>query len=164
MRAPGRLVPAVSPVPGMRIDQVVSCPSSFYRYLYAEVGRGYHWVDRLAWTDEMIAAHLSIPGLTLWVLRVQGAPAGYFELRPWDDGSIEIAYFGLLPEFVGKGLGKMLLSFATERAWDTHPTRVWVHTCTFDHPAALPNYLARGFVITHSEQYSVAGLGQETNP
>jgi GNAT superfamily N-acetyltransferase len=67
--------------------------------------------------------------------------------------SVEIAYFGLLPAYVGRGLGKYLLSEAAARAWTLQPSRVWLHTSTLDHPAALPNYLARGFSISRVEQY-----------
>ncbi len=67
--------------------------------------------------------------------------------------SFEIAYFGLLPPYVGQGLGKYLLSEAAARAWTLQPSRVWLHTSTLDHPAALPNYLARGFSIFRVEHY-----------
>src|SRR5690349_12004539 len=77
-----------------RIEQVYNCPASFYRYLYAEVGRYFHWVDRLSWSDDEIYEHLRQPKLTLWVMYHEGAPAGYFELLAEADGSTEIAYFG----------------------------------------------------------------------
>src|SRR5437870_3429642 len=77
----------------VRIDRVASSPASFYRYLYSEVGRFYHWIDRLPWTDDDIRAHLARAEITLWVMYREGSPAGYFELEKHDDGSIEIAYF-----------------------------------------------------------------------
>jgi GNAT superfamily N-acetyltransferase len=146
-----RTVP--SPEPQARIERVSSCPASFFRYLYAEVGRNYHWVDRLGWTDEELRARLANPVVSLHLLTVAGAPAGYFELERRDDGSVEIAYFGLLPEFLGRGLGKYLLSQAAEAAWALGPNRVWLHTCTLDDKAALPNYLARGFRPYKTESY-----------
>jgi GNAT superfamily N-acetyltransferase len=82
-------------------------------------------------------------------------PAGYFELRKCEDGSTEIAYFGLLPAFLGRGLGKHLLTAATEQAWAEGANRVWLHTCTLDDPAALPNYLKRGFKPCKTEKYEV---------
>jgi GNAT superfamily N-acetyltransferase len=154
MLSPSELSPAQMASEGARIDQAVHCPASFYRYLYGEVGRLYHWVDRLGWTDEEIRAHLAQPGLTLWVMYADGAPAGYFELRQCADGSTEIAYFGLLPEFVGRGLGKQLLMSAVERAWASGANRVWLHTCTLDDRAALPNYLKRGFRPFKEEIYT----------
>jgi ribosomal protein S18 acetylase RimI-like enzyme len=155
--SPAELRPVAAPDPAPRIERVGECPASFYRYLYAEVGRAFHWVDRSRWSDDTVRAHLATPGLSLWLLTWQAAPAGYFELKPHDDGSTEIAYFGLLPEFIGRGWGKWLLSEAVRAAWATMPSRVWLHTCTLDHPAALPNYLGRGFRAVREETYTVGG-------
>jgi GNAT superfamily N-acetyltransferase len=84
------------------------------------------------------------------------ALAGYYELRQDDDGGVEIAYFGLLPEFIGRGLGGALLTSAIEVAWSPRggivPTRVWVHTCNRDHPQALANYQARGMIVYKVEE------------
>lgn len=139
--------------PLVRIERVIECPASFFRYLYSEVGRFYHWIDRLPWTDEQIRKHVARAEITLWVMFSEGAPAGYFELEKHDDGSIEIAYFGLMQEFLGRGLGKHLLSVAAEQAWSDGADRVWLHTCTLDDPAALPNYLKRGLKPFKRETY-----------
>jgi ribosomal protein S18 acetylase RimI-like enzyme len=128
---------------------------SLWRWLYTEVGRDYRWVDRLPWTDEEARAYLEDPNVSLWLLRVEDATAGYFELRSEPDGSVEIVYFGLLPAFTGRGLGAHLLTEAVERAWAAGATRVWLHTCSLDHPAAIPNYLSRGFTILKIEQFTV---------
>jgi ribosomal protein S18 acetylase RimI-like enzyme len=154
LRSPGDLRPAAAPDPAPRIERVGECPASFYRYLYSEVGRAFHWTDRLRWSDDTILSHLSTPGLSLWLLIWEAAPAGYFELKPHDDGSLEIAYFGLLPQYIGRGWGKYLLTEAVRAAWRERPTRVWLHTCTLDHPAALPNYLQRGFRPVREESYT----------
>jgi GNAT superfamily N-acetyltransferase len=159
MTDPAALRSAPSPEPDARIERVVGCPASFFRYLYAEVGRNYHWVDRLGWTDDELRARLAKPEVSLHLLSVAGAPAGYFELERRDDDSVEIAYFGLLPEFLGRGLGKYLLSRAAEAAWALGPKRVWLHTCTLDDKAALPNYLARGFSTFKSETYETELAG-----
>jgi GNAT superfamily N-acetyltransferase len=151
--APSEIVAAECPDPRARVERIEACPASFFRYLYAEVGRNYHWVDRLAWTDEVVRAYLADATVTLWLLTVAGSPAGYFELKRHDDGSAEIAYFGLLPEFIGRGLGKYLLSEAARQAWNAGAHRVWLHTCTLDDPAALPNYKARGFRPFKTEAY-----------
>jgi GNAT superfamily N-acetyltransferase len=143
------------------IVQVLNCPASFYRYLYAEVGRLYHWTDRLPWTDDEIRAHLARPAITLWVMFVEGSPAGYFELERHADGSTEIAYFGLLQESLGRGLGKHLLTEAVTRAWQQGANRVWLHTCTLDDPAALPNYLKRGFKPFKEENYFTTVSAEE---
>jgi GNAT superfamily N-acetyltransferase len=85
-------------------------------------------------------------------LLVRGMPAGWFELHRSADES-EIAYFGLLPSFTGQRLGPALLTRATEEAWRSDPMRVWLHTCSLDHPAALRNYKARGFTPYREEAY-----------
>jgi len=148
---PNAFHPSWTGVAGVRVDRVEGCPPSFFRYLYEEVGRGYGWVDRLSWTDDEIARHLADPANALWVMSVTNAPAGYFELRQEYGGSVELAYFGLLPACVGRGLGGHLLSVAVERAFETGAHRVWLHTCTKDNPSALPNYLKRGFVPFRTE-------------
>src|SRR6476646_2151857 len=75
------------------VERAEDPPASLWRFLYAEVGREYHWVDRLGWSDEEALGYLRQPGLELWVLRVAGELAGYFELRQDGDGGVEIAYF-----------------------------------------------------------------------
>ncbi len=153
LREPSWLRPSPCPDPRARVERMEGCPASFFRYLYAEVGRAYHWYDRQAWTDEQNRARLQDPAVSVHLLTVAGAPAGYFELEKHVDGSVEIAYFGLLPEFLGRGLGKYLLSEAVAAAWALGASRVWLHTCSLDSPAALPNYLARGFLPYMKETY-----------
>ncbi|MEP7064603.1 MAG: GNAT family N-acetyltransferase [Gemmatimonadota bacterium] len=140
---------------GFRIEQASPCPISFFRYLYEEVGREYRWSDRLTWTDAQCGAHLANPGVSIWVLYGHGAPGGYFELNKQHDGSTEIALFGLIRDYIGLGLGKQMLTAAAERAWALGASRVWLHTCTLDYAAALPNYLARGFEKFREEEYEI---------
>jgi GNAT superfamily N-acetyltransferase len=141
--------------PDFRIEHAHPCPIPFFRYLYTEVGRDYRWRDRLAWTDEQCAAHLASPDVSIWVLYGNGVPGGYFELNKESDGSVEIAYFGLMREFIGRGLGKAMLAEAANRAWSLGVSRVWLHTCTLDDPAALPNYIARGFEKFRELEYEI---------
>ena len=141
--------------PSIQIEELPDCSIELFRYLYAEVGRNYHWIDRLPWTDEQIVAHLNKPENSIWLMTCDGETAGYFELRQCEDGSVELAYFGLMPQFIGRGLGKHLLTSATEQAWALGANRVWLHTCTLDDPAALPNYLKRGFKPFKTEKYTV---------
>jgi ribosomal protein S18 acetylase RimI-like enzyme len=155
MTDPSALDGAPAPVPGAVVERVEQAPPSLWRFLYTEVGREYHWVDRLSWTDEEIGAYLADPALELWVLRVGGETAGYVELRKHPDAAVEIAYFGLLPAFVGQGLGKFLLTKAVDRAWARGAARVWLHTSSLDHSSALSNYLSRGFSIWKQETYDV---------
>jgi GNAT superfamily N-acetyltransferase len=154
MQSPADLRPAEAPNPAPEVHRMGKCSPAFFRYLYREVGRAYHWTDRLAWTDETIRDHLSAPSISLWLMTWQDGPAGYFELKRHDDDSVEIAYFGLLPDYIGRGWGKYLLTEAVRAAWKQNPVRVWLHTCTLDHPAALPNYIGRGFQPVREEVYS----------
>ncbi|MPY87235.1 MAG: prephenate dehydrogenase/arogenate dehydrogenase family protein [Luteitalea sp.] len=154
MTSPDALKPVEFHDASACVEQLRDTPPSFYRYLYREVGRRYHWVERYDWTDGHIARHLAQPALELWLLRVGGAPAGYFELKRCSDGNTEIAYFGLLEEFIGRGYGKGLLTAAVRAAWAGEARRVWVHTCSLDHPAALRNYFARGFTLYQQEEYA----------
>jgi GNAT superfamily N-acetyltransferase len=154
-RCPSMLRRADAPAGDIAVYQVEDCAPSLWRRLYKEVGAAYHWVDRLGWTDDDIRRYLADPNVSLWILSVEGGVAGYFELRRHEDDSIEIAYFGLLPTYVGRGLGKYLLTEAAARAWELKPTRVWLHTSTLDHPAALPNYVARGFSVFKIEEYAI---------
>ena len=122
--------------------------AEFYRFLYFAVGKDYQWIDRLPWTDEQLQQYLASPSVSLWVAYYRGTPAGYIELqREAEEPGTEIAYFGVIPAFHGKGIGKHLLSFGIQKAWDENPARVWLHTCTLDGPHALPNYLKRGFRV-----------------
>lgn len=155
MTDPSSLEGAPAPGDGVSIDRVEPPDPDLWRFLYTEVGREYHWVDRLGWTDQEIRAYLADPAVELWALRVDEVVAGYFELRKDPDASVEIAYFGLLPAFLGRGLGRFLLTRAVERAWARGAARVWVHTSSLDHSSALPNYLARGFSIWKQETYDV---------
>lgn len=140
--------PAYIQDPDFAIAQFCFPLPAFYRFLYTEVGRDYAWIDRLAWPDQQIYDYLVSPSVSIWVAYYQGTPAGYIELqREAEEPGTEIAYFGLVPAFHGRGLGKHLLSFGVQQAWNAKPERVWLHTCTLDGPYALGNYQKRGFQI-----------------
>jgi GNAT superfamily N-acetyltransferase len=132
----------------------------FNREMYFKVGEKWEWIDKRPWTDEQWKDYANDPMLRTFAGYSGDELVGYFELhrssaarhtshvtRHADD--IEIAYFGLLPDFIGRGLGGALLTSAIENAWNWSPTpsRVWVHTCNRDHPNALANYQAHGFKI-----------------
>jgi len=144
MTEPDALVGFESDDSRISIVEVRGCTVPFYRFLYGTVGGQYHWVERGRWTDERLAEQLASPAVRIWVMLYDGCPAGYYELLAMD-GDVEIAYFGLMPEFLGKRLGKHLLTAAVKSAWEIGAKRVWLHTCTLDAPQALPNYIARGF-------------------
>lgn len=124
----------------------------FNEFLYSLVGKQWDWTERLVWTDEQWAELVASPDLRTWVAYSGGVVAGYFELRK-QGSDVEILYFGLSPEFIGKGLGRPLLEDAITKAWSWKgASRVWVHTCSLDHPAALKNYERRGFKLYKTEK------------
>ena len=148
--------PAFGAFPEVTVERVAHPTPALYRHCYRTVGGEWQWRDRWDWTDGEIAQHLAQPEITLHLARRQEDLLGWYELRGVpDDGSVEIAYFGLFPAAIGRGLGKHLLSCAVRDAWAAGACRVWLHTCTLDHPAAVPNYVARGFVPYFTEDYEV---------
>jgi len=118
---------------------------SFYRYLYCHVGEPWLWYERRAMDNETLRAIIHDPAVSIHVLYFDGVPAGYVELDSRVDHEIELAYFGLLPEFIGRGLGPWLLNWALDTAWNREPSRIWVNTCNLDHPKALLCYQRAGF-------------------
>lgn len=132
--------------PRFGVAEVEVPAPSFNKYFYTEVGRAWQWTERLTWSDEDWLRYVHAPNVHTFVARYDGASAGYYELRQ-EGKDIELVYFGLLPDFVGKKLGGALLSSAIENAFALGAGRVWVHTCSLDHPAALANYQARGFRV-----------------
>ena len=155
LTAPEQLRPADNPDATLHVERSDGASAvALSRELYRTVGADYYWRDRLSWSDEQLAAYLALPAVSVWVLYAGNEPAGFFELRAHNDGSVEIVYFGLLQRYMGRGAGKFLLTRAAEEAWRLGAERVWLHTCTLDSPAALPNYLARGFSPFRTETYT----------
>jgi ribosomal protein S18 acetylase RimI-like enzyme len=130
----------------LRLEQLEAPSAHFYRYLYETVGREWLWNDRRVMGDAELLAIVRDPRVEVWVAYADGAPAGYFELDRRVEGEVELAYFGLMPESLGRGWGKELLDAAIGRAFAQPTRRVWVHTCSLDHPRALPAYEAAGFM------------------
>jgi len=124
----------------------------FYRYLYQAVGTPWLWWERVAMEDSELAEIIHDEKVEIYVLYIEGSPAGFFELDRRAESTIELAYFGLLPEYVGRALGPYLLYSAIELAWSYEPERLEVNTCTFDHPKALALY----------QRFAFRPYGQET--
>ncbi len=145
---PAEIRPANPPrLHGVEIARQDPPDGAVNRWFYVEVGRHHQWTDNLGRSDAEWQAWAE--RVETWVARVEGRRAGYYELDPTADAT-EIAYFGLLPEFQGHGLGGHLLTHALRRALELSP-RAWVHTCTLDGPHALANYQARGLVPYRTE-------------
>lgn len=139
-------------------------PVGFYRYLYEAVGKPWVWVNRRRMDDADLAAAIHRRGIEIYVLYVDGAPAGYAELDARNPQNIELAYFGLTPDFMGRGLGAYFLGEAIALAWDKGPRRVHVQTCTLDHPRALPLYQRMGFEPFSRVETTVDPIGDEPHP
>jgi len=131
----------------LALMQAEDCTVSFYRYLYETVGTPWLWYERRLLDDVALAAEIKKPSTEIFVLYAGGVPAGYFELDAAPPRETELRYFGLVPDFIGRGLGPFMLQAAIDRAWSRPIGRLWVHTRTFDHPKALGHYQRAGFVV-----------------
>jgi GNAT superfamily N-acetyltransferase len=142
---PQRVVPP--PKEGLTVVHAKMPPIAYYRFLYDAVGQDYDWTSRMKLSDAELAALLHNPRLEVHVLMTDGVEAGFAELDRRIEGEIELVQFGLMPQFIGQGMGRYFLQWTIDKAWSYGPRRFWLHTCTKDHPAALPNYLKAGFAI-----------------
>ncbi len=140
------------PVAGLVTKTVDPPDPDLNRRFYYSVGSEWHWTDRLSWSKNDWQDYVDRDVLNTFVGKLDGVEVGYFELEAQASGSVEIVYFGLLPDYIGKGLGGSFLSTALERVWELPGTkRIWLHTCTQDHKHALKNYQDRGFAIFKTE-------------
>ncbi|MFH9728251.1 GNAT family N-acetyltransferase [Streptomyces sp. NPDC017254] len=147
---PGRAVPSLD----LRREEGLS---EVARSVQARVGAAYGWRSSTRsgqeW-DELAREH---PHRQYWLIRLAGETAGIAALEPLPGGDVELRTFGLLPEYVGRGLGGHALTLALRQAWATEPLgaeavrRVWLHTNSHDHPSALLNYRSRGLRVYRTE-------------
>ncbi len=122
------------------------------RFFYKEIGKKHQWVDRLIWNDQNWSDYLNSSNVKTYVLKLNYDLVGYFEQIFYKDKTeCEIAYFGIIEEYIGKKFGGYLLSEAIKKSFYAKSNRVWVHTCSLDHKNALNNYLSRGMKIFKSE-------------
>ncbi len=158
----------MAPLPGgkrrLSLIRAVEPPVGFYRYLYNAVGGPWSWYERNQLSDDELTAIIHDEAVEIYVLYVEGAPAGYAELDFRTRPDVELAYFGLTPNFIGQGYGGYLLDWTIDTAWTREPKRLWVHTCTLDHPAALPFYQKAGFAPCDQKTETIPDprlIGQE---
>jgi len=151
MRSPAAIKPKEFPHPRVSVKEAVVKEWRFNRFLYNLVGADWAWTDKLSWSEKQWCAYAEAENLRTFIACEEGSISGYYELQRDEAGDIEIAIFGIAPKFTGRGYGGAMLTHALRSAWQMLPRRVWLHTCTLDHPAALPNYLARGMSIYQVE-------------
>jgi ribosomal protein S18 acetylase RimI-like enzyme len=149
--------PHVVPPQGMKLALLRARQPSvaFYRFLYDTVGGPWLWYERRAMEDDALARIITDERVEIYVLYADGVPAGYVELDRREPPDIELAYFGLMPEFIGGGLGRYLLTWAVDTAWNHEPQRLWVNTNSLDHIKALALYQRCGFRPYRQEQWVI---------
>lgn len=118
----------------------------WYRALYRRIGEPWLWFSRLRASDDELRGTLEDPAIDIFVLSHAGEDHGLLEFDRRSMPDIEIAFFGVTPEMIGKGAGRELLARCLPLVWERKPQRVWLHTCTSDHPSALAFYWKMGFV------------------
>ena len=145
MRQAPRRLRVLPPARKLALLRAESPTAAFYRYLYNTVGEPWLWCERRALDDAALKAIIHDPKVEIYVLYAGGVPAGYAELDLRRKPDIELAYLGLIPEFIGQGLGAYLLHWSVDTAWQHAPARLWTHICNFDHPRTLAVFQRAGF-------------------
>ncbi|NJN47626.1 MAG: GNAT family N-acetyltransferase [Candidatus Competibacteraceae bacterium] len=147
------LKPTDCPVKPLMIMECQIKQFQFNQFLYRFIGSQWQWTDKASWSEDQWRGYVESDQLRTFVAYQAGAIAGYYELQRQTD-AVEIIYFGLAEPFIGHGYGAYLLTCAVRDAWSWGARRVWVHTCTLDHPAALLNYQKRGFKLYQQESFT----------
>lgn len=135
----------------MKIIEISGLPANLYRNLYRAVGSDWNWFKRAYMPDAELLEILDDPKVELYEVYINGLPAGFAELDRREVYEVELAYFGLMKDFMGKGYGKLFMKWLINLVWTYNPERFWLHTCDDDSPAALPFYLKSGFVVYKDE-------------
>ena len=156
IRSINELVEKSKPFDDLYLEKVDPPDFQLNKFFYKEVGKKHMWVDRLIWNDNTWNNYLNKNGVNTYVLNLKQDPVGYFEQNYYKDKlECEIAYFGILEEFIGKKIGGYLLSEAIKKSFEIGSKRVWVHTCSLDHRHALKNYISRGMKIFKAESINI---------
>ena len=152
IRSIDELVAKNKPFNDLHLEKVSPPNFQLNKFFYKEIGKKYRWIDRLVWTDKNWIDYLNTTGINTYILKYKKDLVGYFEqIFHKSDFETEIAFFGILEEYMGKKLGSYLLSEAIKKSFECGSKRVWVHTCSLDHKNALSNYLSRGMHIYKTE-------------
>lgn len=134
--------------PGISLRQDREFDLTRYRALFRTVGEDWLWSSRLAYDDAKLAGRLHADNVDVFEVMFEGSVAGMIELCRHSPEDIELSFFGLKPDFTGQGLGRDLMQLTLNQAWTAEAQKLWLHTCTFDHPAALKFYQSSGFSPT----------------
>ena len=140
---------------GWSLTYVENPDVEWYRTLYRNIGQEWLWFSRAIMPTEELAVIIGNPKVEIRALEVNGKAAGLLELDYRSDGECELAFLGVTKEFLGQGAGKWLMNHAIDLAWSNSINRLWIHTCTLDHPRALPFYIKSGF-IPYERQLEIA--------
>lgn len=149
---PARLREAARDV---RLEPPARLSPGEYRALQRAVGERWLWWEHLVLSDDELAAIVEDPRIEVRLLRGQGAVLGFSEIDRRNPDDVEITFLGLVPEAIGRGLGRLLLDATLAAAWAGPARRVWLHTCNHDHPQALAFYQAAGFRIVRVETMEI---------
>ena len=140
-----RPAPRPDPAGAWSLRRVDNPGLDWFRNLYRRVGEEWLWFSRIRMPDAELAKRLHAPQLEVYALVDGGRDEGLLELDFRESGQCEIGMFGVTPKLVGTGAGRWLMRRALDIAWSRPVERVWLRTCTFDHPAALAFYQRSGF-------------------
>ena len=150
------LVEAKKPLDNLLLQKVDPPDFQLNKFFYKEIGKKHRWVDRLVWSDKNWNDYLNTTGISTFILKYDKDLVGFFEqIYHKNNFETEIAFFGILEEYIGKKLGSYLLSEAIKKSFEFGSKRVWVHTCSLDHKNALSNYISRGMQIYKTETVKI---------
>ena len=122
------------------------------KFFYKNVGKKHRWIDRLVWDNLKWISYLENKNIHTYMLKLNEDLVGYFEIiQEHNSKTSEIAYFGILNDYIGKKFGSYLLSEAIKKCFELNSKKVWLHTCSLDHSHALGNYLNRGMKVFKKE-------------
>ena len=140
------------PIESLYLEKVDPVDFQLNKFFYKEIGKKHRWVDRLIWNDKKWTDYINSPNVSTYILKNKEDLVGFFEQNLYNQkNECEIAYFGILEEYIGKKIGAYMLSEAIKKSFENGSKRIWVHTCSLDHKHALDNYLSRGMKVFKSE-------------
>lgn len=151
---------------GLHITRLVPVSLERYRALYRRIGEPYLWFSRLRLDDTALDDIINHPDVEVYIAEEGGEDIGLLELDFRVAGDCEVVFFGFIPGATGRGYGRALMDFAIERAWSRPIVRLWLHTCTNDHPSAMTFYKRSGFtpfstqIEVHADPYADGTLAR----